>query len=200
MFIVDTVGFFKMVQLTRIYTKSGDKGKTGLGNNARVYKNSERVEAMGEVDEANAAVGWVLQFCKVPLTDILVRIQNDLFDLGADLCVPETGGEETAYRLTITLAQVEYLEHKIDDLNAHLLPLTSFVLPGGSKTSAALHLARTVSRRAERRVVALSLKETINPDVIRYLNRLSDLLFVMARYANVQEGQGDVVWIPGANR
>ena len=189
-----------MVHLTRIYTKSGDKGKTGLGNNQRVYKNCERIEAIGEVDETNAAVGWALQFCEGSIQGILLSIQNDLFDLGADLCVPEAFDGKPSYRLTITSSQVDYLERQIDELNANLSPLTSFVLPGGSKTSAALHLARTVSRRAERRVVSLSLKETINPEVIRYLNRLSDLLFVMARYVNAQEGQGDVLWIPGANR
>ena len=189
-----------MVQLTRIYTKSGDKGKTGLGNNQKVYKNSERIEAIGEVDEANAAIGWVLQFCQIPLNNILLHIQNDLFDLGADLCIPETPDNTLSQRLTITSSQVDYLEHQIDNLNAYLSPLTSFVLPGGSKVSAALHLARTVTRRAERRAVALNLKETINPEVIRYLNRLSDLLFVMARYANLQEEEGDILWTPGASR
>mgnify|MGYP002789910247 CR=1 FL=1 len=189
-----------MVQLTRIYTKSGDKGKTGLGNNERVYKNSDRIEAIGEVDETNAFMGWALELCEEKLKAILLRIQNDLFDLGADLCVPETLEEASQNRLKITTEQVDYLEHQIDDLNAGLLPLTSFVLPGGSQASAALHMARTVTRRAERRVVTLSLKENINPEVVRYLNRLSDLLFVMARYVNAKMAQGDVLWIPGANR
>ena len=189
-----------MVQLTRIYTKSGDKGKTGLGNDERVYKNSARIEAIGEVDETNAAVGWALEFCTGSLKNLLLRIQNDLFDVGADLCVPEPAETSTTHRLTVTAAQVDYLEHQIDELNARLSPLTSFVLPGGSKASAALHLARTISRRAERGIVTLSLAEKLNPEIMRYLNRLSDLLFVMARFVNAEEGQGDVLWVPGANR
>lgn len=190
-----------MVQLTRIYTKSGDKGKTALGNSQRVYKNCARIEAIGEVDEANAFVGWASQFCNENLTKILFRIQNDLFDLGADLCIPESIEQSANQRLTISSAQVEYLEHEIDRLNADLSPLTSFVLPGGSQAASALHMARTIVRRAERHVITLDLGETVNPEVIKYLNRLSDLLFVMARFANHQDNApGDVLWVPGANR
>jgi cob(I)alamin adenosyltransferase len=190
-----------MVQLTRIYTKSGDKGKTALGNGQRVYKNCARIEAIGDVDEANAFLGWAIQFCQEDLAAILLKIQNDLFDLGADLCVPENPNDLSTSRLTISSAQVDYLEQKIDLLNADLPPLTSFVLPGGTQTAAALHLARTVVRRAERRVVALSLEETINHEVVKYLNRLSDLLFVMARFVNHQkDAPGDVLWVPGVNR
>lgn len=190
-----------MVQLTRIYTKSGDKGKTALGNGQRVYKNCARIEAIGEVDEANAFLGWAIQFCQEDLAAILLKVQNDLFDLGADLCVPENTESPSNNRLTILNSQVEYLEQTIDQLNANLPPLTSFVLPGGTQAAAALHLARTVVRRAERRVVALSLEETVNVEVMKYLNRLSDLLFVMARFVNAQkDAPGDVLWVPGANR
>lgn len=190
-----------MVQLTRIYTKSGDKGKTALGNGQRVYKNCARIEAIGEVDEANAFIGSALQFSDKQLSAILFRIQNDLFDLGADLCVPENPNDRSASRLTILSSQVDYLEQKIDELNSALSPLTSFVLPGGTQAAVVFHLARTVTRRAERRVIALNLEESVNPEAIKYLNRLSDLLFVMARFVNVQQNApGDILWVPGANR
>ena len=189
-----------MVRLTRIYTKTGDKGTTALGDGRRVPKDAPRIEAFGAVDELNAVLGLaILSLEDAEGADLLRTIQNDLFDLGADLCVPERPKGRMARArapLRITEDHVRPLEQAIDRFNAALDPLTSFVLPGGTAASAWLHLARTVCRRAERRVVALGRKETLNPQSVIYLNRLSDLLFVMARRAN-EGGRADVLWVPG---
>ena len=189
-----------MVRLTRIYTKTGDKGTTALGDGRRVPKDAPRIEAFGSVDELNAVLGLtIVSLADDAAADLLRTIQNDLFDLGADLCVPERPKGRMARArapLRITEDHVRPLEQAIDRFNAALDPLTSFVLPGGTADSAWLHLARTVCRRAERRVVALGRKETLNPRSVIYLNRLSDLLFVMARRAN-EEGRADVLWVPG---
>ena len=189
-----------MVTLNRIYTRTGDSGHTRLASGAPVSKASPRVSAYGDVDETNAVLGLARLSTAgaAPLDPILARIQNDLFDLGADLATPEraAGGPEA---LRIVASQVDRLEREIDALNAELSPLTSFVLPGGTAAAAALHVARTVCRRAERATVALAAAETVNPEAVRYLNRLSDLLFVAARYAN-DKGAGDVLWTPGATR
>lgn len=187
-----------MVRLTRIYTKGGDKGETSLGDGARVPKNDARVAAFGTVDEANACVGLARLHTTGDADAMLMRIQNDLFDLGADLCTPETPDPKYP-PLRIVEAQVERLEHEIDAMNERLAPLNSFVLPGGSAASVHLHLARTVTRRAEREIVALAAKETINPAAVRYINRLSDHLFVLSRHLNA-DGAADVLWVPGKNR
>ncbi|MGE5502918.1 MAG: cob(I)yrinic acid a,c-diamide adenosyltransferase [Actinomycetota bacterium] len=187
-----------MVRLTRIYTRTGDKGETSLGNGARVAKHDLRVEAYGTVDEANAAVGLARLHADPAADAVLARIQNDLFDLGADLCTPAAEAEEPGTRLRVAQAQVDRLEAEIDAMNADLAPLNSFVLPGGTPLAAYLHLARTVVRRAERLMVALAGAEPVNPQAVAYANRLSDHLFVMARHAN--RGTGDVLWQPGANR
>jgi cob(I)alamin adenosyltransferase len=189
-----------MVRLNKIYTRTGDDGSTGLGTGARVAKHSLRVRAFGDVDEANAAIGVARLYAKsVPKLDaMLTRIQNDLFDLGADLATPEAEGLDFE-PLRIIDAQVDRLEQEIDDLNARLEPLRSFVLPAGTALAAHLHLARTVARRAERRLTALAEHEPVSASAIRYINRLSDLLFVMARIAN-DDGHADVLWIPGENR
>src|SRR5580704_14151136 len=187
-----------MVKLTRIYTRGGDKGKTSLGDGARVTKQSLRVEAYGTVDEANAAVGLARLHISGDDDAMLARIQNDLFDLGADLCTPE-GGRRGAGALRIAAAQVERLEREIDAMNATLAPLDSFILPGGTAAAAYLHLARTVTRRAERLVSELAGAERVNPEALKYLNRLSDHLFVLSRRVN-DGGALDVLWVPGANR
>jgi len=186
-----------VVKLTRIYTKGGDKGTTSLGTGKRVAKHDQRVAAFGTVDEANAAIGLARLHTSGDADAALARIQNDLFDLGADLCAPE--GEGTKERLRITDAQVERLEQEIDAMNEELAPLNSFVLPGGTPASAYLHLARTIARRAERDITRLAEQEPVNPAAIRYINRLSDHLFVMARWLN-DRGAHDVLWKPGANR
>ena len=187
-----------MVRLTRIYTRLGDDGDTHLGDMSRVRKTSPRVIAYGDVDELNSVIGLVRQHELPARYDgWLARIQNDLFDLGADLCVPEGGEGE---HLRVTPEQVKRLERICDEVNETLEDLTSFVLPGGSPAAAALHLGRTVCRRAERAVVALGDTEPLNPDTVRYLNRLSDLLFILARGANVATGGGDVLWLPGGSR
>ncbi|HUI34626.1 MAG TPA: cob(I)yrinic acid a,c-diamide adenosyltransferase [Stellaceae bacterium] len=187
-----------MVKLTRIYTRGGDKGKTSLGDGSRVPKQSLRVEAFGTVDEANAAIGLARLHVAGDDDAMLARIQNDLFDLGADLCTPE-GGERGAGALRVTAAQVKRLETEIDAMNAGLKPLDSFVLPGGTPAAAYLHLARTVTRRAERLVCALATTETVNSEAVKYLNRLSDHLFVLGRRLN-DNGAKDVLWRPGATR
>ncbi|MFQ3786817.1 cob(I)yrinic acid a,c-diamide adenosyltransferase [Halomonas sp. A29] len=187
-----------MVKLTKIYTRTGDKGDTGLGDGSRVAKHDLRVEAFGTVDEANATLGLAQLHAEDELHELLARMQNDLFDVGADLCTPEQESPEYP-PLRVTAAQVEYLEQRIDAYNAELATLRSFILPGGTPLAAHLHLARTVARRAERLVTALMADQPINPEVLRYLNRLSDLLFVLARHAN-GNGENDVLWIPGANR
>ncbi|HLY57746.1 MAG TPA: cob(I)yrinic acid a,c-diamide adenosyltransferase [Stellaceae bacterium] len=189
-----------MVQLTRIYTRGGDAGQTSLGDGERIAKHSLRIEAIGTVDEANAAIGMARTASGgAPEIDaMLARIQNDLFDLGADLCVPE-GTARGAGALRIVPSQVERLEREIDAINARLQPLNSFILPGGGVLAAHLHMARTVARRAERTATALAAAETVAPEAIKYLNRLSDHLFVLARHANA-DGAEDVLWKPGANR
>ena len=187
-----------MVKLTRIYTRGGDKGKTSLGDGARVPKHALRVEAYGTVDEANATLGLARLHANAETDAMLARIQNDLFDLGADLSAPEDGRKAEG-RLRMSGAQVERLEREIDAMNEALAPLTSFVLPGGTALAAHLHLARAIARRAEAAMVELSKAEQINPEALRYANRLSDHLFVMARTAN-NAGMGDVLWIPGENR
>jgi cob(I)alamin adenosyltransferase len=187
-----------MVQLTRIYTRGGDGGETSLGDGSRVAKQSLRVAAFGTVDEANAAIGLARLHTAGEADAMLARIQNDLFDLGADLCNPETG-RRAAGALRIVADQVVRLEREIDALNAALRPLESFVLPGGSAASAHLHLARTVVRRAERLAVALAAVEPVNPEALKYLNRLSDHLFVLGRHMNDRGGR-DVLWRPGAFR
>ena len=184
-----------MVKLTRIYTKGGDKGQTSLGDGKRVAKHDPRVAAYGTVDEANAAVGLARLHAKGKAEAMLGRIQNDLFDLGADLCRPD----DKAGALRIIDSQVERLEHEIDAMNAALQPLASFVLPGGKPVAAALHLARTIVRRAEREMTALAATSSVNPAAIRYINRLSDHLFVLSRFLN-ERGKKDVLWRPGANR
>ena len=185
-----------MVKLNKIYTRTGDQGTAGLVDGSRVSKASLRMSAIGEIDEANAAIGIALAALgqAEPARDLL-RIQNDLFDLGADAATP--GDVEGALR--IVAAQVEWLEREIDAMNAELSPLTSFILPSGSAAVSALHLARAITRRAERAAVALHESEPLNPQLLAYLNRLSDHLFVAARFVAAREG-GDVLWQPGATR
>lgn len=193
-----------MVKLNKIYTRTGDKGTTGLGTGERVPKHALRIAAYGTVDETNAAIGVVL--LHVPqdyaaVGEMLLRIQNDLFDLGADLCVPDRG-EKLAYEpLRITVQQVTRLESEIDRLNGELAPLTSFILPGGTPAAAHLHIARTVSRRAERLIVELAADpaEPVSEAALQYVNRLSDFLFVAGRFVN-DRGRRDVLWVPGQNR
>jgi cob(I)alamin adenosyltransferase len=188
-----------MVKLTRIYTRGGDAGETSLADGSRVAKNDLRVAAYGTVDEANAAIGLARLHAAPEADAMLARIQNDLFDLGADLATPEGEGKRNSGALRIVAAQVTRLEHEIDAMNAALKPLDSFILPGGAPCAAYLHLARTVTRRAEREAVALVAFTAVNPDAVRYLNRLSDHLFVLARHVN-DKGAADVLWRPGANR
>jgi cob(I)alamin adenosyltransferase len=187
-----------MVTLSKIYTKTGDSGETGLGDGSRISKTSLRITAIGAVDETNSAIGIARLDAEGDADVMLSRIQNDLFDLGADLCTPEDGRKAEG-RLRISGTQVERLEREIDTMNEKLSPLTSFVLPGGTALAAHLHLARTIARRAEAAIVALAAKEKINEAALHYANRLSDHLFVMARRAN-DGGMGDVLWVPGENR
>lgn len=190
-----------MVVLSKIYTKTGDAGETALGNGARVAKHSLRVTAYGTVDETNATVGLARQHSSGEIDAQLAAIQNDLFDLGADLCRPdmERDADSDYPPLRVTDAQVARLETEIDAMNVHLEPLRSFILPGGSALAAQMHLCRTVSRRAERLSVELATVEAINPAAVKYLNRLSDWFFVAGRIAN-NGGKDDVLWVPGANR
>jgi cob(I)alamin adenosyltransferase len=194
-----------MVVLNRIYTKTGDQGTTALGTGERVKKSALRIEAYGTVDETNAVIGIVRLHAGEPglaeLDRMLGLIQNDLFDLGADLCTPQRGVKEGQEALRIVGAQVERLERQIDSLNDALAPLRSFVLPGGHPAAAHLHLARTVCRRAERAMVALKdlPDEDISEEALRYANRLSDFLFVASRFVNAQ-GAGDQLWVPGKSR
>ena len=193
-----------MVVLNRIYTKTGDAGTTALGNGQRVAKMSPRIAAYGTVDETNATIGMVRVHLGAANPDVdamLVRIQNDLFDLGADLCVPDRGEKLEYEPLRMTDAQVLRLEAEIDQMNAELTPLRSFVLPGGTPAAAALHVSRTVSRRAERKMVELAAEpdEPVSAAALKYINRLSDFLFVASRYVN-DKGAGDVLWVPGKNR
>ncbi len=190
-----------MVVLNRIYTKTGDHGETALGNGTRVAKFSMRVTAYGTVDEANATVGLARLHAEGEMDAALARIQNDLFDLGADLCRPDMEKDAEAGHpvLRVSEGQVSRLESEIDVMNQRLEPLRSFILPGGSPLAAQLHMCRTVSRRAERLGVELATMESVNPAAAKYLNRLSDWFFVAARIAN-HEAEGDVLWVPGANR
>ena len=190
-----------MVVLSKIYTKTGDAGETALGNGARVAKHSMRVTAYGTVDEVNATVGLARLQAAGDMDAQLAAIQNDLFDLGADMCRPDMEKDaEAGYPpLRMTEAQVSRLEAEIDGMNADLDPLRSFILPGGSPLAAHLHLCRTVARRAERLSVELATMEAVNPAAVKYLNRLSDWFFVASRIAN-NGGKDDVLWIPGANR
>jgi cob(I)alamin adenosyltransferase len=195
-----------MVKLTRIYTRGGDKGETSLGRGERVAKHDLRVEAYGTTDEANAVIGLARSAIdrtvkndalRAHVDDMLKRIQNDLFDLGADLCTIEGKSGEQALR--VLPSQTERLEKEIDAMNGELSPLTSFILPGGSAAAAWLHLARTVTRRAERCMTALAAEQPVSPEAIKYVNRLSDHLFVLSRKLN-DNGGSDVLWVPGANR
>ncbi|WP_299859174.1 cob(I)yrinic acid a,c-diamide adenosyltransferase [uncultured Roseobacter sp.] len=190
-----------MVVLNKIYTKTGDAGETALGNGARAAKHASRVTAYGTADELNSFVGVARLDATGDVDDALSRIQNDLFDLGADLCRPdmEQDAEAEYPPLRMVDAQVARLESEIDAMNAKLDPLRSFILPGGSKLAAHLHVCRTVARRAERLSVELATMESINPAAVKYLNRLSDWFFVAARMAN-NDGKDDVLWVPGANR
>lgn len=183
-----------VVKLTKIYTRTGDAGTTGLVDGSRVAKASLRVAAIGEVDEANSAIGVALAG---GARGKLARVQNDLFDLGADMATPGEDFAPSDLVLRIVPAQVAWLEGEIDGLNADLAPLTSFILPGGA--AAAIHLARAIVRRAERAAVALAAVEPVNPQALAYLNRLSDYLFVLGRHVNQNAG-GDVLWVPGASR
>lgn len=187
-----------MVKLTKIYTRGGDKGETSLSDGSRVVKHDLRVAAYGAVDETNATVGLARLHTGAEADAMLARIQDDLFDLGADLSTPGTDFA-SANALRITQAQIDRLEREIDAMNAGLKPLNSFVLPGGTPAAAYLHLARTVSRRAERDVTQLAAREPINPLAVKFINRLSDHLFVMSRFVN-DNGAKDVLWRPGANR
>ncbi|MBN8809451.1 MAG: cob(I)yrinic acid a,c-diamide adenosyltransferase [Sphingomonas sp.] len=184
-----------MVKLNKIYTRTGDDGTTGLVDGSRVSKADTRMAAIGDVDEANSAIGIAATLADHDIAAALQRIQNDLFDLGADLATP--GGIDGALR--ITAAQVDRLEAEIDAMNASLAPLTSFILPGGHPLAAHLHLARTIARRAERSAVAAHADAPLNAQALRYVNRLSDWLFVAARQVN-QTAAGDVLWVPGASR
>jgi len=193
-----------MVKLTKIYTRGGDDGQTSLVGGERVRKDIARIDAYGSVDEANSVIGIARLTTKGQPDTMLARIQNDMFDLGADLATPAKESEADPFApdemtLRVSDAQIKRLEDEIDAMNAELSPLTSFTLPGGSEASANLHLARTVVRRAERHAVTAATEENMNPAAIKYLNRLSDHLFVMARYLN-NKGADDVLWMPGANR
>lgn len=190
-----------MVVLNKIYTRTGDAGETALGNGARVAKHSARVTSYGTVDELNATLGVARLHASGDMASAIARIQNDLFDLGADLCRPDMERDSDAQYppLRIVPAQVERLEQEIDAMNAHLQPLRSFILPGGSALAAHFHVCRTVARRAERETVALSAIEAINESAVKYLNRLSDWFFVAGRIAN-NNGADDILWVPGANR
>ena len=191
-----------MVKITKIYTRTGDDGTTGLVDGSRCPKHSARIAAIGMVDEANSAIG--LAVCAIEDTtarDLLTRVQNDLFDLGADLATPSSDGdfEPSEMVLRIVPSQAEWIEQQIDALNERLEPLTSFVLPGGSEAAARTHVARASARAAERTMTALAGETAVNPAALAYINRLSDLLFVLARVLN-GDGASDVKWIPGANR
>ena len=190
-----------MVVLSKIYTRTGDKGETALGNGDRVAKHSVRVSAYGTVDETNATIGLARLHATGEVDTALARISNDLFDLGADLCTPDRDQDSAAPypRLRIIDAQVDRLEAEIDAMNTLLTPLRSFILPGGTPLAAHLHLCRTICRRAERLTVDLSQAEDVNPAAVKYLNRLSDWFFVAGRIAN-NDGKDDVLWVPGQTR
>ncbi|MBM3490941.1 MAG: cob(I)yrinic acid a,c-diamide adenosyltransferase [Alphaproteobacteria bacterium] len=187
-----------MVTLTKIYTRGGDRGETSLGDGTRVPKSAVRIAAFGSSDETNATIGLARLHTAGEADAMLARIQNDLFDLGADLCVPEDGRKGSG-ALRVVAAQVARLEREIDAMNGELAPLNSFVLPGGTPAAAYLHLARTVARRCEREMVALAASERVNPQALMFINRLSDHLFVLSRHLNDKGGR-DVLWVPGGNR
>jgi len=192
-----------LVRLNRIYTRTGDDGTTGLVDGSRTAKHAPRMEAIGAVDEANSAVGVALcAMAGMAETDSLLRIQNDLFDLGADLATPAADGDDFApsdMTLRIVAEQTGWLERAIDALNENLAPLTSFILPGGTEAAARIHVARAAARRAERAMTALAAHDAVNPAALAYVNRLSDYLFVLARAINARQ-DGDVLWVPGKNR
>lgn len=191
-----------MVKLNKIYTRTGDDGTTGLVDGSRIGKNALRIAAIGDVDELNSLIGMAI----VEMADdaaeqkaMLTRIQNDLFDLGADLATPGDDFAPSEMTLRMVASQSEALEAAIDALNDHLEPLTSFILPGGSRAAASVHIARATARRAERAIVAMADADAVNPQALTYINRLSDYLFVLARYINKAQG-GDPLWVPGASR
>ena len=188
-----------MVKLNKIYTRTGDDGTTGLVDGSRVAKNAARMEAIGAIDETNSAIGLAVAMASAEHAAALTRIQNDLFDLGADLATPGEDFAPGEMTLRIVPAQVDWLETAIDALNEDLAPLTSFILPGGSEAAARVHVARAATRRAERAMTALAAEWPVNPAALTYVNRLSDYLFVLARAINAA-GSGDVLWVPGQNR
>lgn len=188
-----------MVKLNRIYTRKGDDGTSGLADGSRLPKHSVRFEAIGAVDEANSAIGLAVLALSGEPAAALTRIQNDMFDLGADVATPGADFAPSEMVLRIVPEQVTWLEQAIDGINANLAPLDSFILPGGSEAAARVHVARAAARRAERAMVALAAEEAVNPAALAYVNRLSDYLFVLARHCN-GDGAGDVKWVPGANR
>jgi cob(I)alamin adenosyltransferase len=189
-----------LVKLNKIYTRTGDDGTTGLVDGSRLPKNAARMEAIGAVDETNSALGWsAIALMNSGQVEALTRIQNDLFDLGADLATPGVEFTPSEMVLRIVPSQTSWLEGEIDALNAGIAPLTSFILPGGSEAAARVHIARASARRAERAMVALAVADPVNPSALTYINRLSDYLFVLARVVNA-DGAGDVLWVPGAGR
>jgi cob(I)alamin adenosyltransferase len=188
-----------LVKLNKIYTRTGDDGTTGLVDGSRVPKNAARMEAIGAIDETNSAIGLAVAMASAEHAAALTRIQNDLFDLGADLATPGGDFAPTEMALRIVPAQAAWLERAIDGLNDNLAPLTSFILPGGSEAAARVHIARASARKAERAMVALAGGDPVNPAALAYINRLSDYLFVLARAINAA-GDGDVLWVPGQNR
>ncbi len=190
-----------MVRLNKIYTRTGDDGTTGLVDGSRLPKHAPRLEAVGAVDEANSTLGWAMLAPGLGERSVadLTRVQNDLFDLGADIATPGDDFAPSDMALRIVPSQVEWLEQRIDHANDTLEPLRSFILPGGSEAAARLHIARAAARRAERALTSLAADDPVNPAAVAYLNRLSDYLFVLARAINA-EGTGDVLWVPGANR
>jgi cob(I)alamin adenosyltransferase len=192
-----------MVKLTKIYTRTGDEGLTGLSDFSRTRKTDPRIEAYADVDEANSAIGVAVALAHGEFDEetlaLLSQIQNDLFDLGADIATPGENFEPSPMELRIIASQVEWLEAAIDNANAQLPPLTSFILPGGSLPAAQMHMARVTARRAERALVAASLDVAVNPQALHYLNRLSDYLFTLCRLINATRG-GDILWVPGASR
>lgn len=189
-----------MVKLNKIYTRTGDAGTTGLVDGSRIPKHATRMQAVGDVDEANSAIGLaVIALGEAPEATWLTTVQNDLFDLGADFATPVPEGADEPWALRIVPSQVKRLEDQIDAMNANLAPLDSFILPGGSPAAAAVHLARAITRRAERSATAAAVEVELNVHALAYLNRLSDLLFVLARRLN-GNGAGDVKWVPGASR
>jgi cob(I)alamin adenosyltransferase len=193
-----------VVRLNKIYTRTGDDGTTGLVDGSRISKTDARLHAIGEVDEANSALGVAIQALAADGGELqmiagLRRIQNDLFDLGADIATPGTSFEPSAMELRIVAAQIDWLEAAIDSANDQLPPLTSFILPGGSAAAGQMHMARAISRRAERALVAASQSVSINPQALTYLNRLSDYMFVLCRLINATRG-GDILWVPGGSQ